>query len=235
MAKSGLHNLLGLPDLGGEWYKGDMPKTKSGFTIIELLIVIVIIAILAAITLVAYSSIQQRAKNVQRIAAAKEWQKRIIAYTATNGKYPFSTSGHFCLGSEGYPTDLDANSDIDCFSSNNVKHPNTAIDAAWATLGSLPVFPGDKLDTGTGTTGYGVVAGISVRNIDTAYPIGGSGSTETPYPMLFYWLYGKDQDCVLQPVARAISGVFQQTSEVNSGNSGGLTECVILLPDPAAL
>lgn len=39
------------------------PKKPRGFTIIELLIVIVIIAILAAITLVVYSSIQDRARQ----------------------------------------------------------------------------------------------------------------------------------------------------------------------------
>lgn len=36
-----------------------MPSNKSGFTIVELLIVIVVIAILAAITIVAYSNIQK--------------------------------------------------------------------------------------------------------------------------------------------------------------------------------
>ena len=38
-----------------------MRQTKSGFTIVELLIVIVVIAILAAITIVAYNGIQNRA------------------------------------------------------------------------------------------------------------------------------------------------------------------------------
>ena len=37
-------------------------QKKNGFTIVELLIVIVVIAILAAITIVAYNGIQQRAK-----------------------------------------------------------------------------------------------------------------------------------------------------------------------------
>ena len=35
-----------------------MSKSKSGFTIVELLIVIVVIGILAAITIVAYNGIQ---------------------------------------------------------------------------------------------------------------------------------------------------------------------------------
>lgn len=42
-------------------------KTSNrGFTIVELLIVIVVIAILAAITVVAYNGIQQRANNARR-------------------------------------------------------------------------------------------------------------------------------------------------------------------------
>lgn len=40
-----------------------MRKTVSGFTIVELLIVIVVIAVLAAITVVAYNGIQTRARQ----------------------------------------------------------------------------------------------------------------------------------------------------------------------------
>jgi len=40
-----------------------MKKTVSGFTIVELLIVIVVIGILAAITIVTFNSIQSRAQN----------------------------------------------------------------------------------------------------------------------------------------------------------------------------
>ena len=39
-----------------------MKSPRSGFTIVELLIVIVVIAILAAITIVAFNGIQERAR-----------------------------------------------------------------------------------------------------------------------------------------------------------------------------
>jgi prepilin-type N-terminal cleavage/methylation domain-containing protein len=49
-----------------------MIKNKSGFTIVELLIVIVVIAILAAITIVAYNGIQNRAMDtkIKNLAAS---------------------------------------------------------------------------------------------------------------------------------------------------------------------
>lgn len=66
------------------------PKQK-GFTIVELLIVIVVIAILAAITIVAYNGIQQRAKNSQRQQDIKIIAKALELYYTDNGRYPNST------------------------------------------------------------------------------------------------------------------------------------------------
>ncbi|MFZ1243267.1 MAG: prepilin-type N-terminal cleavage/methylation domain-containing protein [Candidatus Saccharimonas sp.] len=70
---------------------------KLGFTIVELLVVIVVIAILAAISIVAYNGVQQRARNSARVSEAQEWVKILNMYAATTGTYPFS-SGSRCLG-----------------------------------------------------------------------------------------------------------------------------------------
>lgn len=61
---------------------------KKGFTIVELLIVIVVIGILAAISIVAYSGIQQRANNNAVISSASSSLKMIQSYVAVSGKYP---------------------------------------------------------------------------------------------------------------------------------------------------
>jgi len=63
-------------------------KTAGGFTIVELLIVIVVIAILAAISIVAYNGIQQRGRDAQRKNDVATFQKALELYHADNGGYP---------------------------------------------------------------------------------------------------------------------------------------------------
>ena len=61
---------------------------KSGFTIVELLIVIVVIAILAAISIVAYTGVQNRAKASKALMNANTVIKKAEAYNSLTGGYP---------------------------------------------------------------------------------------------------------------------------------------------------
>ncbi len=63
-------------------------KKNSGFTIVELLIVIVVIGILAAITIVAFNGIQNRANATAAEALAVDMIKKAEAYNAVEGQYP---------------------------------------------------------------------------------------------------------------------------------------------------
>lgn len=74
-------------------------QQTRGFTIVELLIVIVVIAILAAITIVAFNGIQKRARNTKTINAVKDYIKLYSAYAVDYDAYP--GSGNYCLGT-GY-------------------------------------------------------------------------------------------------------------------------------------
>lgn len=68
-------------------------KHTQGFTIVELLIVVVVIAILAAITIVAYTGIQNRAKSSAAAATAGQFGKKLAIYAQTNsGQYPADTT-----------------------------------------------------------------------------------------------------------------------------------------------
>ena len=68
-----------------------MRKSRSGFTIVELLIVTVVIAILAAITTIAYTGIQTRARDAQRSNDISVFLKTLENYRAINGVYPTAT------------------------------------------------------------------------------------------------------------------------------------------------
>ena len=64
-------------------------RKQPGFTIVELLIVVVVIAILAAITVVAYNGITNRAKASAAQSAASQAAKKIAAYAPVNSDaYP---------------------------------------------------------------------------------------------------------------------------------------------------
>lgn len=88
-----------------------------GFTIVELLIVVVVIAILASISIVAYIGIQGRATEAAILSEVSQWKKLFVAYKAVNGSYPSPATGnpltsggpgsnvrnYYCLGT-GFPS-----------------------------------------------------------------------------------------------------------------------------------
>ena len=82
-----------------------MRKTTSGFTIVELLIVIVVIAILAAISIVAYNGIQARARDNIRYQDVKAITKALELYKVDNGNYPIGgvTTPNYITGSAACP------------------------------------------------------------------------------------------------------------------------------------
>ena len=60
----------------------------KGFTIVELLIVIVVIAILAAISVVAYSGVQERAREAAIKSTLSTVMKKIELYKVDHGTVP---------------------------------------------------------------------------------------------------------------------------------------------------
>lgn len=61
---------------------------QTGFTIVELLIVIVVIGILAAITVVAFNGVQARATDARMRSGAAQFEKAILSWHAQTGQQP---------------------------------------------------------------------------------------------------------------------------------------------------
>jgi general secretion pathway protein G len=81
-------------------------RTTTGFTIVEVLIVTVVIAILAAISVVAYTNIQARTRDSRRSHDIAEITKALDLYYVDNGRYP--TAGGSTTISSNWSTTADA-------------------------------------------------------------------------------------------------------------------------------
>jgi len=131
-------------------------KQKQGFTIVELLIVIVVIAILAAITIVAYNGIQNRAKQSAVQSRLSQANKKILTFAVTH--------------SDTYPADL-AEAEIDNtdnglqYSVNNTVSPKTY--GLTASNGTISYYVSNTSSTPTtgGYPGHGQGGAVAVTNL----------------------------------------------------------------------
>ncbi|MCL4427294.1 prepilin-type N-terminal cleavage/methylation domain-containing protein [Patescibacteria group bacterium] len=115
-------------------------RCNNSFTLIELLIVVAIIGILAALIIVSVTSASAKARDIKRQEDLKNIQKALEMYYTTNGSYPSTASAkwgycsgfgsHGISGSSGYipnlaPTyipslPLDPRNGTDCQGAANV-------------------------------------------------------------------------------------------------------------------
>ncbi len=73
-----------------------MKKTKSGFTLIEILIVVAIIAILASVVLVGLGPVQQSGRDARRLSDIRQVQNALELFYNKCGYYPGTISGGAC-------------------------------------------------------------------------------------------------------------------------------------------
>ena len=187
-----------------------MRKSTSGFTIVELLIVIVVIAILAAISIVAYTGIQQRANNTKTIAAANQVVKAISGYIAANGTYPYT--GISCV----VPSSLST-----CTLGNTTDRATKAtLIANLQTISSLP--------SPSVPSARDIYDGI-VYYYSSTREVGGN-----PQPLIVsYSLNGSQQQCGLGNIITTAQAAEFTTSGYTS-SSNGATLCYVSVPGPSS-
>ena len=110
-------------------FKNNLGKSQ-GFTIVELLIVVVVIAILAAITIVSYNGITARANTSSAESTAAMLIKKSEAYNAE----PTTT---------GYPASLSVLTSASPSTSYYVDTSAATLDATVLASGNLPTKPSE--------------------------------------------------------------------------------------------
>lgn len=164
-------------------------NNSRGFTIVELLIVIVVIAILAAISIVAYQGIQNRAYNSAVVSSVNGYVKLLKMYKADHGAYPAIENDHFsdtiCLGviSDFDETGVYQSGECTKFESGPVYKISNQFNDTLAKYGSLASgkAPEIKIDGHATVRGFlyfnGITAGLGVDHaVIIYYPKKGGNS-----------------------------------------------------------
>lgn len=76
--------------------------SRLGFTITELLIVIIVIGLLAAVVIVQYNGVQVRARDTQRRTDIANIAKALEQYYADNGSYPIASGTASVINTSWY-------------------------------------------------------------------------------------------------------------------------------------
>lgn len=170
---------------------------SQGFTIVELLIVIVVVGILAAITVVAYNGIQKRAYQASILSAVDYYEKVVRMYKETYGSYPTGKwdSTKACLGNNYKQTPLMAK---DACWSNGGGLTYVSVDAElnkqlaeFST--SVPEVPMKDVDFGTEINSRLVIRGVvytaanyngnsSNQSVTIEYALDGTNNCGRGYP-----------------------------------------------------
>ena len=118
-------------------------KRSQGFTIVELLIVIVVIGILALLVITTYSGIQAKARNAKRQSDMQALQTQLEAFYQQNGYYPSRTDMNTASWLAANMKNLDTNALVDPSSSCTPATTGCLVATPTAKSYSYAVFQSD--------------------------------------------------------------------------------------------
>jgi prepilin-type N-terminal cleavage/methylation domain-containing protein len=119
---------------------------QSGFTIVELLIVIVIIGILATIGFVSFANAQNRAKKSKAEATISQVKSKLGEYFAENNYYPVDKAAvvSYLVGNGGQTTSEEFNTANYGYTADPAACDNTATDCtSYALTADADYWNGD--------------------------------------------------------------------------------------------
>jgi prepilin-type N-terminal cleavage/methylation domain-containing protein len=103
-----------------------LKKRNQGFTIVELLIVIVVIGILALLVITTYSGIQAKARNSERTSDMSALQTQLEAFFQNSGYYPSLADMNSSTWLSANMKSLDTNALVD---PSNATQSKTLVDS----------------------------------------------------------------------------------------------------------
>lgn len=152
-------------------------KKQTGFTIVELLIVIVVIGILAAITIVAYNGIQQRARKASLTSDLKNTATKFEVSKADTGSYPATMTSDM-KASTGNILQATNTGNADTYCINGYTTDNSLLMSWNSTLGGLTtgLCPGATIGTSTGGTAPAAPRGVNLVADFSQWTLAGSAA-----------------------------------------------------------
>lgn len=114
-----------------------LKNKQSGFTLVELLIVIVVIGILAALVITTFAGVQQRARNAERQTDLNAVAGQLEAYYASSGTYPTAVeiADSAWRSANGFKIDVSAFKDPSSIQTNLVNQSLEATEPAASSDG----------------------------------------------------------------------------------------------------
>lgn len=154
-----------------------MKKAQAGFTIVELLIVIVVIAILAAISIVAYNGIQNRsyASTIQSDLAGFAKKLELIKIDSSDGLYPTSPTQAMGFNFSKLAYKVDRNNVYYAASPDRTQYALGVISRAGDSIGFVLINGSIQTNSGVGFDSTRALVGSSTASTGHAW----NGSTGT--------------------------------------------------------
>ena len=204
-------------------YNCFMRKNASGFTIVELLIVILILGILTTIAVVAFRGVSDRAVNSKTAEAVVSFEKALRLYQASHGELPQGDEGNgdVCLGAVAdYPL-KPGYGEGECVSVDEADWRSPRV--VDESLNQKLVGSGISVPSVAGsvefTAGSKRFRGVSYISYDKWQDVDGDWINTGRVGAIYYWIRGEHDSCPKGQLA---------------GHYDGVTGCVVGLDDGEA-